>query len=306
MRALFSILILLSTTSLSATNQITSHGTGADRFWLIHDDSANTQVRELVVFVHGYAAANPACYGQWIEAITQRGYVVLFPKYQTGTWLPRTRVFQERVHENIRAAQPLIAQQFGWTVESIHFVAHSLGGIISANLAQLYSQAQSPHLKSMTLIQPGYKYLKLGRQDSYADLTADVPVILLTSDNDRTSGQRFAKHLYQTSPQLAHKVHLHQSSSKYDGQKVRANHIVPIAVSKALDTGNRNIIIWVNLWFGKTNVIDEQVIWRLTQANLAASNDTAATAALFSDAEQLTYSGTWPDGTSLPELTIVQ
>ena len=56
--------------------------------YVFHMANEPAQPRPVVVFLHGWGAVNPSVYGGWIDHLARRGYLVLYPAFQT---IGRTR-----------------------------------------------------------------------------------------------------------------------------------------------------------------------------------------------------------------------
>jgi len=250
------------------TFSMQSFESGARRYHLIYAAEGAQPPRGLVVFLHGYGASNPLCYGGWIRAIVQEGYVVLFPQFQWGTFLPHTRKYLRRVEQNIDSARVHLARLYPHMPEELCLVAHSIGGVIGANLAQ----SGKYEISGLMLVQPGHKWLKLGQAKDYQLLPETCRILCITGNRDKTAGTRFARHIMRSTPQIhpSNKLWLHQYGDKYQDHKISATHVAPVSIDRQLDSGNRNLIICGALALGKTDEVDQYAYWRLTRKFLAA------------------------------------
>lgn len=276
--------------------KIESYGAGTSKYWLIYADKDSLITNQLIVFLHGFGASNPACYGGWIRSLVEAGNIVLFPKFQNGIFLPQTTKFSNRVNKSITNAIANIQEKHKITIKSLAFVSHSIGGVIATNLADEYGKTKKQKVSTLFLVQPGHKYLKLGSKNSYHNIDSNVKVVIITGDKDRTAGDKFAKGFYNTTPQIprSQKLFLNQYKDKYESEKIGATHVEPISPDSELDTGNKNIIIIGVLLLGKINQVDTNCYWRLS--NLLIHCSTGANSncdSLFQDVDNVTFMGKW-------------
>ena len=220
-------------------------GKGSETYWLIYDPDYDKYSENLVVFLHGYGASNPGCYGGWINEIASEGYLVLFPKFQTGLFFPRERKFQERTDMAIEAAVNRLSTDRKTTIKSLTFISHSIGGIISANLADQYGRDGSFDVGGIVLVQPGFQYARLGRQSNYESISGEVMLLSVTGEKDKVAGDAFVKHVMMQSPQIdsEKKLWLKHHPDKHEGEKITAKHKDPVSPLRSLRARNRNIVI---------------------------------------------------------------
>lgn len=266
---LFFILILIhSLPCLISQDTFSMHefGKGANKYWIIIPETDQPLNPTLVVFLHGYGASNPACYGGWIDEILQTNHIVLFPQFQTGTWLPKPNKFEERVDHAIQSSVKYVKSIRELDVTDLFFVSHSIGGVISANLADRYGEKSAYKVSSLLLVQPGHKYLKLGSQKTYDHIDPDTRIVCVTGNKDNVASDRFTKLILSTTSQIPseQKLWLEQFKFKFGRNKIGARHSEPISVDKKFDAGNRNIIISGSFLIGKTDEVDRNCYWRLT------------------------------------------
>lgn len=303
------ITCLNSKANANSTLKIEAHGAGTSKYWLIYANQDSIHANQLIVFLHGYGASNPACYGGWIRSLVEAGNIVLFPKFQNGLFFPRTSRFEKRVNKAIQAAIEKLQNEDNITINNIAFVAHSIGGTIAANLADAYGETKKYKVSSLFLAQPGYKYLKLGSKSTYHEIDATATIIIITGNKDLTAGDKFAKHFYNAIPQIptAQKILLKQYEDKYESQRVGATHVEPISPDSELDTGNKNPIIVGALLLGKTNQVDTNCYWRLSNLLIKCSNneDTSCDL-LFQNPDNVVFTGKWANEKPIKVMEIIR
>ena len=248
---------------------------GGERFWLIYHEGVELHPSNLVVFLHGYGANNPGSYGGWILDIVARGNVVLFPKFQLGLWYPATRKFQHRADRAIRQSVKILKEEKGLDITNLTFVTHSIGGVMASNLADQYGKSGEYEVGGLVLVQPGFKYLRLGKQPSYENIEKNTRILMITGTRDRAAGDKFAKYLHARTPKVEsknkHYFRLHRSL--HEGKKINPGHKDPVAPDPSLDTGNKNMVIRGSYWFCKIDAADRLVYWRLSEALIQSVNE---------------------------------
>lgn len=266
---------MLFCTLASAKVISSSYSKGSTEYWIIYDDTVGITQDNLVVFLHGYGASNPGCYGGWISALTTNGNAVVFPKFQTGTFLPRTNVFQKRTVKVISMAVTEIRDEHDITINKISMIGHSIGGVIAANIANDYA-SNGLNISGLVLCQPGFKYLKLGAHHSYENINNSTLLLNITGENDHAAGRKFAAKVYRTTSQIPTKQKLwieHQTFKTEDGNKLSADHKDPVSPLKELDAGNRNLVIGGAFMLCETNQVDKKAYWETSIQLIKAVNN---------------------------------
>ncbi len=104
--------------------------------YVFHLAKEPEQPRPVVVFLHGWGAVNPSVYGGWIDHLVRRGYLVLYPAFQTvGRTRPpdatknATALVKDALAalENDPKAKPDLSK--------LAYLGHSAGGGVAVNLA---------------------------------------------------------------------------------------------------------------------------------------------------------------------------
>lgn len=281
--------ILLMAPMLShAQITIEELGNGGKRFWVIYDQNTPIHSPNLVVFLHGYGASNPASYGGWIRDLVSAGNVVVFPKFQVGLFYPAERKFQRRADWAIHRAVKYLQDQKKLQIKQLSFVSHSIGGMIAANLSDLYGQSGEFKVGALILVQPGFKYMKQGEQETYDQIDPATEILLITGKMDVSSGDKFAKHLYASTPQVPdskkHYFRLHPTS--HEDELIRPTHKDPVCPDRLLDTGNKNLVICGSFWLCDTDAADEHVYWKLSRRLIECVNENKGDCNVFETQKQ--------------------
>ena len=104
--------------------------------YVFHMAADPQRPRPVVVFLHGWGAVNPSLYGGWIDHLVRRGYLVLFPAFQT---VGRTRPpdASKNAAALVKDALAALANdpKAKPDLARVAYLGHSAGGGVAANLA---------------------------------------------------------------------------------------------------------------------------------------------------------------------------
>ena len=270
-----------------------------ERYWLLEPADSSINRENLIVFLHGHAASNPATYGDWLIHLVEQNYIVLFPKFQNGFFIPESAEESARVDKNIDSAIIYIQRKYNFKPANIHFIGHSLGGLIAANLTNEYGKTKKHNVATLTLVQPGHKYLKMGMMETYENFDTNLRIVCVSGQNDRTAGDRFAKHIIRNSPGVSpnNKIHFSIRSYRNKGEKIGSTHEEPVCPNNSLKASNLNPVILGAEVIGKTDLADSLIFWRIADHLISGKTG---------DLESLRTIGKWNDGTPIGDLLIVR
>lgn len=178
--------------------------------------------------------------------------------------------YQRRVDKALAAAIPEVEARKGVSIENLTFLSHSLGGIIAANLSDQYGRVSGNKVAGLILVQPGFKYLPLGRKDSYSSVDSNVQILIVTSPEDFVAGDEFASHFFRQTPQIpeSKKVHRIQSVGGI------SDHAGPVGPDWDLHGRNFNAVILAAYVFGSQKN-DLDTFWKLSDEVISKINDPA-------------------------------
>jgi dienelactone hydrolase len=150
----------------------------------------------VVVFLHGWAAVDPAFYGAWIDHLVRRGDTVVYPTYQqapfldTATPLPNTLTALRLAFEDVPVAAGRLV-----------VVGHSAGGALAADYAASAAAAGLPAPAAIFSVYPGRSIgdvpVKLEPADA-ADIAPGTRMLVLGGAHDRIVGTRWARQIART------------------------------------------------------------------------------------------------------------
>lgn len=270
----FISIFILTCTVASAKVVFNSYSKGPTEYWIIYDDSLGITQDNLIIFLHGYGASNPGCYWGWISALATAGNAIVFPKFQIGTFLPRTRAFQKRTVKVISMAISEIQKHHGVDIIRISMIGHSIGGVIAANIANNHA-SNGLNVSGLVLCQPGFKYLKLGAHRSYHQISSSALLLNITGENDHAAGRKFAAKVYRTATQIPSDQKAWIEHQELESEGLSAHHKDPVSPLSTLDTGNRNLVIGGAFLLCKIDKVDREAYWAPSLNLIKTVNDSA-------------------------------
>lgn len=208
-------------------------GNSSTEVWIFTPDDPRPLTAPVVVFTHGWGAVHPRAYGAWLQHMVRKGHIVIFPRYQLEG--------QIRTPGDVMLAGAGQAVQDAWNLllvqgpvvprtDKIVWIGHSLGGVISANLAASASELSLPPAAALFLVQPGGDVIPLADL-SLIPKTAIVEII--TGDDDTLAGDAVARAIRGIlSNTPGRRVELIRMRSEHRSRPAMiADHFAPLGVA---------------------------------------------------------------------------
>ena len=289
-----------------ATVQMEDHASAPDGYWLFYPEGS-TDTLDVVLFLHGYGGYNPMIYGAWLRHLVRCGNVVIYPRYQKNLTSPKPDDFEENVVTAIQDAQHYLAELDSVRVrwDRLSAVGHSYGGVIAAGLAMRYEALGIPRPLSIMTVSAGTAWMKGGRFENYRAMPTDTKLVLVVSNDDKTTGDEFSQLVFETAIHSPQRVLLRQYADRSDKPAITAGHNQAYCVDRAFDSGVRNFTAIKALQISETNAVDYHVYWRLFDQLLRCTRQASAGDLLFTRNPDLSYAGSWSDGTPIRALDVV-
>ncbi len=272
-------------------------GRGARAYWLFEPIEPTPAHAPVVVFNHGWLAVNPGVYGAWIEHLTRRGCVVIYPRYQAD-WTTRPEEFLGNATAAVRDALDVLSTAPG-RVRPIPgrfaYVGHSNGGNLSALMAASADALDLPRAAAVVAIMPG-EVVHLTDPDP-SRLPADTLLVVVAGDQDRVVGDARAREIFELASRAVppeRRLYLLYRTDRRGPVPMVADHFAPTAALRRLDTGEGPIR---QMQFGNAAVdlLDRFGFWRLTDLTLDAAFD-GQTLAQIHLGDRLRDLGHWSNG----------
>lgn len=178
----------------------------------------------------------PSAYGAWIEHIVRRGNIVIFPVYQSSLRTPVDE-FTPNAVTAVRAGLERLQTEAGNVLPDLRHVAivgHSMGGIVSANLAALAAEKNLPRPGAVMCVEPGNTWMKIQsmavKLEDQSHVPADVLLLTVAGDRDMTVRNIDSKRIFYetTSIPAANKNYVLLVTDEHGTPPLIANHLAPI------------------------------------------------------------------------------
>ena len=243
-------------------------------FWLFEPAAPTPKTTNLIVFLHGYGGYNPMIYGQWIKHLVRQGNTVIYPRYQKNVFSPKPQKFSPNVITGIQTALKTIeasGKHIPTNKEELCIVGHSYGGILGAEITVNWEQYKIPQPKGIFLCAPGTGPFKAGKLDSYADLPADLKLLVMVNENDYIVGDEMGVKIFETAINTPNRNLIRQQTDSENG--ISAGHNETYCIDEAFDSGHLNYTAKKALRITKTNAVDYYGYWKLFDALIDCSRN---------------------------------
>lgn len=273
-------------------------GAGARSYWLFEPTRPSPRRAPVVVFLHGWLAVNPAIYGAWIEHLTRRGSIVIFPRYHKDA-LTSPADYIPNALAAIRDAIDVLQEAPGHVrpdPDRFALVGHSAGGNLAVQLATVASEAGLPRPRAVVAVLPGEVRPVPGPEPERFPF--DCQLVVAAAENDLVVGDARARALFHGAsaavPEDRRLYVLYRSDRSGPGGVV-ADHFAPYAIQPKLDTGE-GPLRGFQLDRARVDRLDIYGFWRLTDLALQAAFAGRSLAEATSRGTRVRDLGSWPDG----------
>jgi len=316
-------------------------GEGNYQYWLYEPADPTPKSAPVVVFSHGWSAMNPKVYGAWIDHIVRRGNIVIYPRYQESLLTP-TREFTANAIKAIKDALERLETEGHVKPELDKFalVGHSVGGLLSANIAALAASSGLPTPKVVMCVQPG-KTWSLSKRiavpaEDYSKIPGGVMLLCVVGDKDRLVRDIDAKKIFNEATQIpsGNKNYIIVHSDDHGEPPLVANHFSPCALDERYDSGEKmersggkgrrrlgrrgflerfrrrkeretDELPAVQPEKGSIDALDYYAYWKLFDALCDAAFYGKNREYALGNTPQQRFMGKWSDGVPVKELTVI-
>lgn len=275
------------------------YGEGDDQYWIFEPISPTLKSAPLIVFNHGWAAMSPKIYGAWIEHLVRKGNIVIFPRYQGGLLTLPERFTPNAIKAIKDALKRLQGQEYTQPqLDKFAMVGHSMGGILTANIAALAKSEGLPEPKAIMVVQPGVTTLI-----ELADLSkipAGTLMLSVVGDKDFMVGEGDAKKIFEgcTAIPAENKDFIRVVSDYYGKPALVADHLSPVG------SGGQSLPDGRQASRANVNALDYYAYWRLFDALTNCAFYGKDRESALGNTPQQRYMGKWSDGTPVKELVV--
>ena len=274
-------------------------GTAPDGYWVFRPSGLPVETAPLpiVVFLHGYTQLDPDAYREWIDHIVKGVAFVIFPDYQDEEHLGAD--FQTIAPDGaaaIRAAiDQLVATHQPVDFDSVTYVGHSMGGILSVVLADQSLFPMLPPARAVFSVLPG-GCRDCGPTPEGAGIVVPDPlalpptaaVIFMTGDADMVVGESGAERLWDLTDSVEHRTWITVPSDVHGSEPLISDHLLPETLGPS----------------AKTNAHDHHGTWAVLDMLLACTATGDSCDTLFQDEPHTIPLGIWSDGTPVNPLEL--
>jgi poly(3-hydroxybutyrate) depolymerase len=214
------------------------HGEGGQEFWLFEPQQPSAAKAPLVIFLHGFSVMDPYGYRGWIEHLTRRGNVVIYPRYQASL-LTRPAEFHANTVAAVRAAVEVLKRDGRTAVdfERVAVVGHSAGAVLALRYSAAASDEGLPVPKATVVVQPGQ-----GPRNGITLLPLPAPskfppalrLIVAVGDKDFIVGDTSARRIWRDTAELKERAYVTVQTDLHGEPHLRAGHLSPLAADLEL------------------------------------------------------------------------
>ena len=213
------------------------HGSGGTAYHLFEPDRPVPESAPVIVFLHGWTAMDPWLYGAWINHLARRGNIVIHARYQESALTP-TEDFTSNTVTAVKAALEEMERPGRVKPDKSRFAiaGHSVGGLLTANLAALATECHLPLPRALMSVQPGRSargQRGFGvKMEDLSKLPKDALLLCLTGERDRVCGDTDAIRILteSTSIPAGRKNHIVLTTDTHGRPALTGSHLGPCSV----------------------------------------------------------------------------
>jgi|GEM_PF-2119442 len=256
----------------------------------------------VTVFLHGFAATDPAVYIGWIRHLVRHGNVVVFPLFQSG---PFDFYPTDNAAYAINASLAELSRpgHVAVDVARLTIIGHSLGGGLALNMGALAGEGKLPRPANIVAVEPEFNLDPaapgtpdpLGFVRDWSHTPASVRVTIVVGGQDDLVGDESAITAW---PRLAHlppgnRTYVQVRSDYHGPIAMVANHFMPLSldgiwIPGLFETNAHDFLLWA---------IADSLIGCPSGADGAACPATPTSIGSWSDGEPMRSAVVLHDGT---------
>ncbi len=172
------------------------------RFWIFEPDAPRPVSAPLIVFNHGWMNKTPRKHRAWIEHLVRRGNIVVYPRFQEGTFGDPAYYLPNTLYAIGEAVRILETESFRVKPDKrrVACVGYSIGGLLNMSQAATAKQAGLPQPRAVFNAAPGNTWIF--PMEDPADIPADVLMVNVYGDADVFVGDTDAVKFMTETPQI--------------------------------------------------------------------------------------------------------
>jgi len=275
------------------------YGQGEKQFWIFEPASPTPESAPVIVFNHGWGATTPTFYQAWINHLVRQGYIVIYPCYQQDIFTPSDNFTANSLQATQDALRILQSgDHVRPELDKFAIVGHSVGGLITVNLAALSKEKGLPEPKAVFAVEPGKSRTSEDQMGPVLENLSKIPsntlLLSLAGDQDNWVGDADAKRIIRDTTQISseNKDYVFMISDEHGNPALLANHFAPLGAE--FSNQNYNLFLLVDAW-------DYYSTWKLFDGLLDAAFYNKNRQYALGNTSQQRFMGIWSDGTPVKE-----
>ncbi len=273
-------------------------GEGSRSYWLFEPAEPKPTKAPVVVFHHGWLAVNPGVYGAWIEHLTRRGFVVIFPRYHAD-WMTPPAAYLPNALSAVKDALDVLLMSPGHVrpdLDRFALIGHSAGGNLSALMAAVALDEGLPIPKAVIALMPGEVRPVPGDPD-LSRIPPETLLVVVAGEHDVIVGDVRAReiHAQATAVPEDRKLYVLYRTDRQGPVPLMAEHFAPSGSLAKLDTGEGPFRQFQMKNAG-VDILDRFGFWRLADLTLEAAFSGQTLDAATNHGTLLRDLGHWGDG----------
>jgi acetyl esterase/lipase len=263
-------------------------GKGASRVWIFFPEHPKPESANVVVFMHGWRALDPAPYGGWLDHIVRKGRVVLYPLFEESRSDPPENSLRNAINSTKQALQYLTsAGPVKPELSNFPILGHSLGAGLAVQMSGLAAASGLPQPTSVMSVMPGWLGSSSFPTDNLTLIPPSTYLLIVEGDSDQFQDSRHGRTIFNATPQIpAHqKAFVRFLSTK----GLIADHYAPLSPDPAYHLEKESVgaklrkeiaKLVIGIRPGETDSLDRHGLWPMFDElmNVAATGDSIDTA----------------------------
>jgi len=278
------------------------YGEGEKQYWIFEPASPTPDSAPVIVFNHGWGATSPTFYQAWINHLVRQGYLVIYPRYQSDIFTPSDNFTSNSIQATQDALQVLQSgDHVRPELDKFAIVGHSVGGLITVNLAALSKEKGLPQPKAVFAVEPGKSRTPEDQVGPVLENLTKIPsntlLLSLAGDQDNWVGDADAKRIIRDTKQISseNKDYILMLSDEHGNPALLADHFAPLAAEFSNQKYNLYFLVDARDYYGTWKLFDG-----LLEAAFYGKNREYA----LGNTSQQRFMGIWSDKTPVKELIV--
>lgn len=210
------------------------YGRGGTEYHLFEPAEPAPDSAPVIVFLHGWTAIDPWLYGAWIHHLARRGNIVIHCRYQENALTP-SPFFTANTVAAVKAALTELEKPGHVKPDPKRFAiaGHSVGGLLTVNLAAVCARHGLPEPRALMSVQPG-RSMKTGRglgvpMENLSELPKEALLLCVTGDHDTVCGDADALRILAESTSIPpdRKNHVILAPDHHGSPALTGTHMAP-------------------------------------------------------------------------------